>query len=205
MRAIRLTCVSLGFTIATAITAGPVSAAACAEQFPFVCLFGPEAEAMQPAPPLFFTEMEEPAQPVLRRPRKRMAVHKPPTARVAEVAAVSPQVEEAKREEPPVSQPPVSLASLRLGPGPAFSMSLRLTPTMQEQVMPPSSACMIEQTFNDLFRIVPEDHNKLAENEPAPIRPLAMVSLKTGSAFGADRDEEYTAAPAVAAQNPELK
>jgi hypothetical protein len=199
MRAIRLTCVSLGFTIATAMTAGPVSAAACAEQFPFVCLFGPEAQAMQPAPPLFFTEMEEFPPQELRRSRRRVAARKAP-ARLAEVAAVSPQVEEAKREEPPVS-----LASLRLGPGPAFSMSLRLTPTMQEQVMPPSSACMIEQTFNDLFRIVPEDHNKLAESEPAPIRPLAMVSLKTGGSFGADRDEEYSAAPAVAAQNPELK
>jgi hypothetical protein len=188
--------------------AGPAGAASCADQWPFICLFGPEASAMQPA--LVVAQAPEQVAPVQQPQRRRhVAVRKvpEPVARpvVAEAKAentgeaISAPVVEAKAE-------PVLLAipELRLGPGPAFAMSLRLAPAMQEPVTPPTSACVIEQTFNQLFPISAAA-SKVAENEPDPSqKPLMMVAIKTGSTGMVDAMDDG-AKPVALAQDTLIK
>jgi hypothetical protein len=105
---------------------------------------------------------------------------------------------ETKQEPAPMSMP------LRLGPGPAFAMSLRLSPSMREEVTPPTSACVIEQTFNQLFPL--RDVGKLAENDVKPAHPLMMVAVKTGTSPYSDLADavaDEPSAPVLAAAAPQ--
>jgi hypothetical protein len=209
MRAIRTTCVTFGFTLAMAAMAGPAAASPCAEQWPFVCLFGPEAQAMQPAPPvaemLNVLALQEQALPARR---KRIA-HKKPATETASVEAKTDGTEETRPApllQAKVEQAPMAIPELRLGPGPAFAMSMRLTPAMYEAVTPPTSACMIEQTFNQLFPL-PAGAPKLAAAETSPSEPLMMVAIKTGTAAAvvAFADDVQPATTVAAAQAIQIK
>jgi hypothetical protein len=151
---------------------------------------------MQPAPPV--AETFEALAP--QQPRRRRVVRKAPVP-----AAEPAPVVEAKAEEAPITA--IDAPELRFGPGPAFAMSLRLSPSMQEAVTPPTSACMIEQTFNQLF-LVPDVRNKVAENEASPARPLMMVAIKTGTSGVIDGAVDYRGVPVASitvAQDTQIK
>ena len=115
MRAIRTTCVSLGVTIGAAMTMAPAQAAPCAQFFPFICLFGPEALAMRPAPPVSETWVavlpEPPAEPPRR---KRLAVHKPLKLTPVAEKEPPPIAVTAKLDEAPIAIPPLRFGPARL-------------------------------------------------------------------------------------------
>lgn len=195
MQAIRMTCLSLSITIATAVTAAPAAAAPCAERFPFVCLFGPEADAMRAAtaPAIEPEPAQKPQRRLLARksPRLPLQAKHTPSARPATPA---PLTEATFRHEGEAPLGP------RFGPGRAFAMSIRLASPMQEQMRPPSSACVVEQTFNDLFRVGPEDDsNKVAALELGHKRALLMVAVKTGTIEAGDETLELAAATGASA------
>jgi hypothetical protein len=185
MRAIRMTCATALLTATTAIMIQPAAATPCADLFPFICLFGPEAQAMEPAPPVTVAPAPAPApKPPRRRiARKIVPMHASELAQEVEMlveAKVEPPAE--PKVEAKIEAPTVSVPVLSYGPGPAFAMSVRLGPSMLEQISPRNSACMVEQTFNDLFKITPHGpDSKLAAAEPEPPRPMMLVAIKTGS------------------------
>lgn len=177
MRPIGVVCVSLGFAFFAALSSPPAKAAACADLFPFVCLFGPEAEAMRPAEPVAEAILVAVQQP-RPAPRRRVSTHKPPAAFA--VQAKETTVAPAEKREPEAqTEAGTDLAQFLLGPGPALAMSLRLAPTMHEQISPPNSACVVEQTFNELFALSPQP-DTTAERAALDPRPL-LVAIKTGA------------------------
>jgi len=91
-------------------------------------------------------------------------------ARAAQAAAASA----------PMTPRPTPIAAAA-EPGPAFAMSLRLTPIMAESMRPLTSACLVEQSFNDLFRAFPEGRGTVAAAaETIPQQPLRLISLHGG-------------------------
>ena len=66
---------------------------------------------------------------------------------------------------------------------------------MQEEATPPTSACVIEQTFNQLFPLT--DARKMAEYNAKPAAPMMMVAIKTGTSTLTDPVVDHGAAPVV--------
>ncbi len=182
MRAIRMTCATALLTIATVIPFQTAAAAPCADFFPFICLFGPEAQAMEPSAPV----TTEPA-PAPAKPRKKRAIARKMTPMQAEQLAVIMEMESEAAPKADAAQ--AMVPTLSYGPGPAFAMSVRIAPSMLEQIMPRNSACMVEQTFNDLFRLAPGPDNKLATLESEPLKPMALLAIKTGTNGLGDDDD----------------